>query len=267
MIFRLCSIIILNVQLALAKYSNLDQEQEYSETSGEGLIWLIIFLIVGGYAIEIYKKTVKETIQKDIAKKYLWYIPALVLVIAILPLKTEFYEFVRTVIFIFAFYIAYKNYSIGNKNMTYIFIGIGIIFNIFIPIYLPKVIWIIIDVCVIYLLVSNANSFTKREKLKEATEEKEYFENEDNDYEKEEIEENSKKDINEIANNFIKKSKPTALNKVSIEQIKIFYRKNYLSDIDELEIYDLNNLIPIDEPSDKEYKEILIEVKKSLITE
>lgn len=171
MIFRLCTIIIFNVQLALAKYSNLDQED--SEISGEGLILLIIFLIVGGYAIDIYKRTVKETIQKDIAKKYLWYIPALVLVVAILPLKTEFYEFVRTIIFIFAFYIAYKNYSIGNKNMTYIFIVIGIIFNVFIPIYLPKVIWIIIDVCVIYLLVSNANSFTKREKLKEATEEKE----------------------------------------------------------------------------------------------
>ena len=61
MIFRLCSIIILNVQLALAKYSNLDQEQEYSETSGEGLIWLIIFLIVGGYAIDIYKRTVKKS--------------------------------------------------------------------------------------------------------------------------------------------------------------------------------------------------------------
>lgn len=85
--------------------------------------------------------------------KFFWYIPAILLFLAVFSLPYDYYTLLRVTVFISALYIMGQN----KNEWLYIFLGIAILFNPIIPIYLSKGIWIPIDITVSILYLFNYN--------------------------------------------------------------------------------------------------------------
>ena len=76
-------------------------------------------------------------------------IPAALLVLALLPLPYGYYTFLRIVVTICAAIVAYELYASEKlRLMSFLFIGIAVLFNPVIPIALNRSLWTPIDVVV-----------------------------------------------------------------------------------------------------------------------
>lgn len=87
------------------------------------------------------------------SNKLFWYIPAVLLFLGVFPLPYDYYMLLRVIIFISALYLMSQN----KNEWLYIFLGIAILFNPVLPIYLSKGVWIPIDIVVGILYFFNYN--------------------------------------------------------------------------------------------------------------
>ena len=85
--------------------------------------------------------------------KLFWYIPAILLFLGIFSLPYDYYKLLRVIVFISALYLISQN----KNEWVYIFLGIAILFNPLLPIYLSKSMWIPIDIIVGILYIFNYN--------------------------------------------------------------------------------------------------------------
>lgn len=91
--------------------------------------------------------TKKKHITNEIMQK-MSYIGAVVLFIAILPLPSIYYLLLRQVITFIALYFVFRFYTNKLHTQAIASLGIAILFNPFIPVYLDKSLWIVLDVLV-----------------------------------------------------------------------------------------------------------------------
>ena len=75
-----------------------------------------------------------------------YHIPAMLLLIALLPLPYGFYTLLRLVVTICAGVIAHHQWRSGDKRIAFSMALIALLFNPFIPVYLAREIWGPIDV-------------------------------------------------------------------------------------------------------------------------
>lgn len=95
-------------------------------------------------------KPTPEGLRPDLdIVKWVWIVPGVALLIAVLEMPYGYYELLRVLIAGFATYFAWKEYE-GNaktvNSFVWIFGVIAVLFNPFLPINLAKEIWIIINV-------------------------------------------------------------------------------------------------------------------------
>jgi len=91
--------------------------------------------------------------REEMFNKLFWYIPAALLFLGIFSLPYDYYTLLRVIVFISALYIMSQN----KNEWLYVFLGIAILFNPVLPIYLSKGIWIPIDIIVGILYLFNYN--------------------------------------------------------------------------------------------------------------
>lgn len=84
--------------------------------------------------------------------KLLWYVPAIMLLLALFPWIYGYYVAVRLVVCVSSAIIAWLSYQkSGLCSWTFVFIFIALIFNPLLPVYLVRSIWIPIDIVVAIL--------------------------------------------------------------------------------------------------------------------
>lgn len=79
--------------------------------------------------------------------KAVYYVPATLLMLALLPLPYGFYTLLRLVVTICAGVIAYHHWQSGGKGMALAMAFIALLFNPLIPVYLSRDVWAPIDLC------------------------------------------------------------------------------------------------------------------------
>lgn len=88
--------------------------------------------------------------------KLTWYIPAGMLVVAVLPLPYGYFMFLRLVITAAAAYVAYENFNKDIPVWGIIFVGVSLLFNPFYIVYFDKPLWVVIDIVVAALFFINS---------------------------------------------------------------------------------------------------------------
>ena len=73
------------------------------------------------------------------------YVIAGLLLLGVFELPYGFYGFLRIVVTLYAVVLAYSAYKNRANNVMYLWIGIAILFNPLLPIYLGKEIWVVLD--------------------------------------------------------------------------------------------------------------------------
>ncbi len=86
--------------------------------------------------------------------KLFWHIPAVLLFLAVFPLPYDYYTLLRVIIFISALYLMSQN----KNEWLYIFLGIAILFNPVLPIWIP------IDIAIGILYLFNYNKIQIKHK-------------------------------------------------------------------------------------------------------
>ena len=77
-----------------------------------------------------------------------WLLPAGMLVVAIFPLPYGYYQLLRVVVFACAALLSWKAYQDSNQSIeqvTFIFGAMALLMNPFLPVGLPKLIWMLVD--------------------------------------------------------------------------------------------------------------------------
>ncbi len=74
------------------------------------------------------------------------FIPIIMLLFALIDNPYGYYQILRWVVMLSAGYTAFILYERKDEAWTWIFVGIAILFNPIIPIYLSREIWSVIDV-------------------------------------------------------------------------------------------------------------------------
>jgi hypothetical protein len=78
---------------------------------------------------------------------------AALLFVAVLPLPYAYYEILRVAVCLGVLYMLVKEWPLLEGQTKGVFIVIAVLFNPFSPIYLSKIIWMIIDIVAgVYLL-------------------------------------------------------------------------------------------------------------------
>ncbi len=80
---------------------------------------------------------------------WLWWVPAIALLVAILPLPYGYYMLLRVVVCAAAGFIAWKEYDLNGKrsnSYSWIFGVIAALFNPLIPAHLFKLLWVVINI-------------------------------------------------------------------------------------------------------------------------
>ena len=84
------------------------------------------------------------------------------LLLAIVDLPYEYYTILRFVVCIAAAFNAYVSYESDKQTWTWIFGAIAILFNPIRPIYLDKVVWVIIDAIVAFIFLFSMRQFKSK---------------------------------------------------------------------------------------------------------
>jgi len=83
---------------------------------------------------------------------------AFLFLIAILPLPYDYYIYFRVIVFISLIFFLIQDWVVLISSNRAMYVVIAILFNPFLPIYLTKGIWAIIDIaCAIYMLKINTD--------------------------------------------------------------------------------------------------------------
>lgn len=78
---------------------------------------------------------------------------ATLLFLAVLPLPYAYYEILRVAVCLGVIYMLFKEWPLLDGQTKGAFIVIAVLFNPFSPIYLSKIIWVVIDIITgVYLL-------------------------------------------------------------------------------------------------------------------
>jgi hypothetical protein len=85
---------------------------------------------------------------------------ACLFILCLLKMPYGFYQLVRFLAFAGFCYLAYEANEQNNKNMTFVFIGLALLFQPFFKIALGRELWNVIDVILAVILL--ASVFTKR---------------------------------------------------------------------------------------------------------
>ncbi len=85
------------------------------------------------------------------------YLAAALLVLAVFHLPYGYYTFLRITITIIAGIGAYQEMEQSNKSFFVLFLGITILFNPILPVYLTRSVWLPIDLAAALLFVISAS--------------------------------------------------------------------------------------------------------------
>ncbi len=124
----------------------------------------ILFLIeIIKYLFVFFQKDNLKSLSLKIKLNFIWYFPALLLIIAIFPLPLGYYQVLRLIIVSLSLWLAYRNYN-KNTTISIIYITLSILFNPFHQFNLGKSIWIWIDIAaaIVFLIDSNSIEFFKK---------------------------------------------------------------------------------------------------------
>ena len=88
--------------------------------------------------------------------KLVWYIPAGMLAVAVLPLPYGYYMFLRLAVTAAAAYVAYVNFNKDIPVWGIVFVGVALLFNPIFEVHLDKVIWVIIDTATAIIFFINS---------------------------------------------------------------------------------------------------------------
>ncbi len=93
----------------------------------------------------------------NLSKNWYLYIPAALLLIAILNLDYGYYEMLRIAITVFAVFFAFKLNAIKQNGLMLVMIAIIILFNPISPMSLNKGLWVLLDIisAVVFLVSSS----------------------------------------------------------------------------------------------------------------
>lgn len=95
--------------------------------------------------------------ETDISK-WVWFLPAAVLLVAILPLPYVYYIGMRWIVAAAAAFLAWKEYTLNDNapnSYVWAFGFIALLFNPLIPVHLFKLLWIIINVATAAIFVGH----------------------------------------------------------------------------------------------------------------
>lgn len=84
--------------------------------------------------------------DKNPLPKAIYYVPAVMLLMALLPLPYGFYTLLRLVVTICACVIAHHHWHSGGKGVAFSMGIVALLFNPLIPVYLSREIWAPIDI-------------------------------------------------------------------------------------------------------------------------
>ena len=88
---------------------------------------------------------------------FIWYVVSILLLVAILDMPSEYYEFLRVSVFSVSAFVAYKTYEAKDNAMAVAFIIVAVLFNPIYPIYLDnETLWKFIDFATAVLFIFNA---------------------------------------------------------------------------------------------------------------
>lgn len=90
--------------------------------------------------------------------RLLWLVPAAMLVIALAPLPYGYYTLLRVVVCVCAGVIAYQSYQHSKGKISAWFVGlvgVALLFNPIIPVYLTREIWTPLDLAIAAFLVAH----------------------------------------------------------------------------------------------------------------
>lgn len=80
--------------------------------------------------------------------KWIWFVPSIALVVAVLPLPYSFYMGLRWLIAAAATFFAWKEYELNGKranSYTFIFGAMALLYNPIIPVHLFKLLWVVLN--------------------------------------------------------------------------------------------------------------------------
>lgn len=89
--------------------------------------------------------------------KYVRWVIAGLLAIALFDLPYGYYTFLRLIVCLSAAYFSYIGFANEQGFTKYIWLGVAILFNPLIPIYLDRSMWAVLDIvtAVLYLTIAN----------------------------------------------------------------------------------------------------------------
>lgn len=96
--------------------------------------------------------------------KNLAYIAALFLFVGIFSWPYVFYQLLRLGIFLVSIFFAYNLYESKKRSQALVFLILGIVFNPFVPLYLSKPVWIVIDIVSALIYLESTREWKKNEK-------------------------------------------------------------------------------------------------------
>ena len=89
--------------------------------------------------------------------KYVRWVIAGLLAVALFDLPYGYYTFLRLIVCVSAAYFSYIGFENEQGITKYIWIGVAILFNPLIPIYLDRSMWAVLDIVTAVLYLSIAN--------------------------------------------------------------------------------------------------------------
>jgi hypothetical protein len=102
------------------------------------------------------KATMNETM------KTMAYVGAITLLVAILPLPSFYYLLLRQVVTFIALYFAFRFFTNKYNTQAVASLGVALLFNPFLPIFLDKTVWIMLDLVSAAALVFLATQQTAK---------------------------------------------------------------------------------------------------------
>jgi hypothetical protein len=106
-----------------------------------------------------------EQIESSPPDKLWFIIPAVLLVVALLPLPYGYYTLLRLAVTACAGFLAYVSMGAGQKGSLVTFSAIAVLFNPVIPVHLDREIWFFIDIAVAVYFIAAWRFLAKKQSI------------------------------------------------------------------------------------------------------
>ncbi|MBK1634365.1 DUF6804 family protein [Rhodovulum adriaticum] len=106
---------------------------------------------MGDFSNDRYRPTPRGLRPGADLSEWIWFVPAGALVLAILPLPYVYYMGLRWLVAGTSIFLAWKEYDLHGRSANsycWIFGAITVLFNPILPVFLPKLAWVVIDLVV-----------------------------------------------------------------------------------------------------------------------